>query len=543
MRLLVAEDDTRLLRSLTHILERERYLVDGVDNGEDALPYAETAEYDGLMLDIMMPGLDGVTVLKRLRQKGVGTPALFLTAKAEVADRVEGLDAGADDYLAKPFAVPELLARVRAMLRRKAAFTPDLLQAGALALNRSTYELCWQGKTQPLSGREFQVMEMLLERPGCVVSADQLLSHVWGWDSPVEVSVVWVHISNLRKKLEKLGAAANVNSIASVSQAEAEDLAQQALDENRERGWVGEYRFKVWESGEGTAVVCVSGALMLDANRAFLMAACLVFGAGSLAALLLVVVFSKGAVRPVAESHQRQRQFVTDASHELKTPLTLLQTNLDILEGDVGPNPWLSDMKEETATLTDLVRQLVGLARLDEEAPLRAEAFDLAQAVWDTASTFVPAAERQGKQLVMEGPSSLWWKGDEAALRQLVSILLDNAVKYCDPGGAIRVGLLEKRRPVLTVDNSCQHVNELPLPRLFDRFYRGGLGPHLRQRLWGRAVHRQGHRPAPGRGHHRPGPGGGQDPLPGKNIKSEKPWGAPQGFAVFLWFTGCAGPR
>ena len=196
MRLLVAEDDTRLLRSLTHILERERYLVDGVDNGEDALTYAETAEYDGLVLDIMMPGLDGVTVLKRLRQKGVDTPALFLTAKAEVADRVEGLDAGADDYLAKPFAVPELLARVRAMLRRKAAFTPDLLQAGALAL--------------PLSGREFQVMEMLLERPGCVVSADQLLSHVWGWDSPVEVSVVWVHISNLRKKLEKLGAAANI---------------------------------------------------------------------------------------------------------------------------------------------------------------------------------------------------------------------------------------------------------------------------------------------------------------------------------------------
>lgn len=210
MRLLVAEDDTRLLRSLTHILERERYLVDGVDNGEDALTYAETAEYDGLVLDIMMPGLDGVTVLKRLRQKGVDTPALFLTGKAEVADRVEGLDAGADDYLAKPFAVPELLARVRAMLRRKASFTPDLLQAGALALNRSTYELCWQGKTQPLSGREFQVMEMLLERPGCVVSADQLLSHVWGWDSPVEVSVVWVHISNLRKKLEKLGAAANI---------------------------------------------------------------------------------------------------------------------------------------------------------------------------------------------------------------------------------------------------------------------------------------------------------------------------------------------
>lgn len=210
MRLLVAEDDTRLLRSLTHILERERYLVDGVDNGEDALLYAETAEYDGLVLDIMMPGLDGVAVLKRLRQESIGTPALFLTAKADVEDRVKGLDAGADDYLAKPFAVPELLARVRAMLRRKDTFSPDLLQAGPLTLNRSTYELCWNGRTQPLSGREFQVMEMLMERPGCVVPCDDLLFHVWGWDSPVEVSVVWVHISNLRKKMEKLGTSASI---------------------------------------------------------------------------------------------------------------------------------------------------------------------------------------------------------------------------------------------------------------------------------------------------------------------------------------------
>ena len=220
-------------------------------------------------------------------------------------------------------------------------------------------------------------------------------------------------------------------------------------------------------------MVCISSAMMLDANRAFLTAACLVFVGGSLAVLLLVVLLSKRAVGPVAESYQRQRQFVTDASHELKTPLTLLQANLDILESEAGENPWLSDMKAEAFTMTQLVRRLVDLARLGEEAPLQSSFFDLAQAVWDTASTVLPAAERQGKRLVMEGPSSLWWKGDEAALRQLVSILLDNAVKYCDPGGTIRVGLLDKRRPVLTVDNSCQHVNALPLPRLFDRFYRG----------------------------------------------------------------------
>lgn len=268
-------------------------------------------------------------------------------------------------------------------------------------------------------------------------------------------------------------AAADVGSIASVSQEEALALARRALEKNSPRGWVQGYRYKVWDAREGTAVVCVSGGMMLDANRAFLTAACLVFGAGSLAALLLVVLLSKRAVRPVAESHQRQRQFVTDASHELKTPLTLLQANLDILEGDVGENPWLSDMKEETAVMTKLVRRLVDLARLDEEAPLQREAFDLAQAVWDTASSFAPAAKGQGKALETWGPPSLLWKGDEGAIRQLVSILLDNAVKYCDPGGSIHLELTGRRRPVLTVENPCQNADQLPLSRLFDRFYRG----------------------------------------------------------------------
>ena len=210
MRLLVAEDDPKLLKTLIHIFEHNKFSVDGVSNGGDALTYAQSMEYDGLVLDIMMPGLDGIQVLHTLRQNGITTPALFLTARTEVSQRVEGLDAGADDYLPKPFATAELLARVRAMLRRKDTFSPDLLQAGPLTLNRSTYELCWNGRTQPLSGREFQVMEMLMERPGCVVPCDDLLFHVWGWDSPVEVSVVWVHISNLRKKMEKLGAPASI---------------------------------------------------------------------------------------------------------------------------------------------------------------------------------------------------------------------------------------------------------------------------------------------------------------------------------------------
>ena len=264
----------------------------------------------------------------------------------------------------------------------------------------------------------------------------------------------------------------DVGSIASVTQEEAAGLGKEALEKSGPRGWVEGYRYKIWETEEGSAVVCISGAMMLDANRAFLTAACLVFVGGSLAVLLLVVLFSKRAVGPVAESYQRQRQFVTDASHELKTPLTLLQANLDILESEAGENPWLSDMKEETFTMTQLVRRLVDLARLDEEAPLQSSFFDLAQAVWETAAAFLPAAEQSGKRLTWEGPPSLLWKGDEGALRQLTSILLDNAVKYCDPEGAIQVGLSGKRHPVLTVDNSCQAVDSLPLSRLFDHFYR-----------------------------------------------------------------------
>ncbi len=178
--------------------------MDGVDNGIDAFDLASSGEYDGLVLDIMMPGMDGVSLLSKLRAKGITTPALFLTARTEIDQRIEGLDAGADDYLPKPFFTGELLARVRAMLRRKDHFTPDMLTFGALSLNRSTYELVCGGETQFLSGKEFQVMEMLMQNRGAIVTVEQLITHIWGWDTNVDTSVIWVHISNIRKKLEGL---------------------------------------------------------------------------------------------------------------------------------------------------------------------------------------------------------------------------------------------------------------------------------------------------------------------------------------------------
>lgn len=206
MRILIAEDDPKLLKSLVHIFEMNHYAVDGVDNGVDAFDFASSNEYDGLVLDIMMPGMDGVSLLKKLRANGITTPALFLTAKTETYQKIEGLDAGADDYLSKPFSTGELLARVRAMLRRKDNFTPDLLTFEKLTLNRSTYELICDGKTQALSGKEFQVMEMLMQNRGVIVTAEQLITHIWGWNTDVDTSVVYVHVSNIRKKLDALSA-------------------------------------------------------------------------------------------------------------------------------------------------------------------------------------------------------------------------------------------------------------------------------------------------------------------------------------------------
>ena len=215
MKLLIAEDDPRLLKSLVYIFEKNKYTVDGVSNGDAALDYALTDEYDGIILDIMMPVMDGIEVLKNIRNKKITTPVLFLTARTEVEQRVEGLDAGADDYLPKPFSTQELLARVRAMLRRKDNYTADIVECKGLVLNRSTYQLGSGENLLSLSGREFQIMEMLILRRGNMISTEQLISHIWGWDTDVDTSVVWVHISNLRKKLAALDCGAEIKFIRS----------------------------------------------------------------------------------------------------------------------------------------------------------------------------------------------------------------------------------------------------------------------------------------------------------------------------------------
>lgn len=206
MRLLLAEDEPELSHALVTVLKHNNYSVDAVFNGQDALDYLETGIYDGAILDIMMPKLDGITVLKKVRSSGSHIPILMLTAKAEVDDKVLGLDSGADDYLTKPFSMKELLARIRSMTRRQADASDSVLQFGNISLNRSTYQLSGPGGSLRLGGKEFQMLEMLMVNPGQIISADQFMDKIWGFDSDAENNVVWVYLSYLRKKLTALDA-------------------------------------------------------------------------------------------------------------------------------------------------------------------------------------------------------------------------------------------------------------------------------------------------------------------------------------------------
>lgn len=213
MKLLIAEDEQDLAEALTAFFEKNQFTVDAVPDGQEAYTYASSGGYDAVILDVMMPKLNGVEVLRRLRAEGFFAPVMMLTAKAEKDDRVEGFDAGADDYLPKPFAPDELLSRVRALLRRAGAYTPTVLRFVGLTLDCSAGLLSCGTESVRLSGREFQVMELLMRSPRQLFSADKIMERVWGWDSDAEISVVWVHISNLRKKMKAIGSSASVRAV------------------------------------------------------------------------------------------------------------------------------------------------------------------------------------------------------------------------------------------------------------------------------------------------------------------------------------------
>ena len=209
MRILLAEDERELSDALVMILKHNNYSVDAVYNGQDALDYIMADDYDGVILDIMMPKMDGITVLKSVRRQGNNVPVLILTAKSELDDCVVGLDAGADDYLSKPFAAKELLARLRAVTRRKTATATTVLKMGNMELNCAGFELRSPKGRMHLPNKEFQMLEMMMANLGQLISTERFLEKVWGYDTETDTRTVWVYISYLRKKLQELDEARN----------------------------------------------------------------------------------------------------------------------------------------------------------------------------------------------------------------------------------------------------------------------------------------------------------------------------------------------
>ncbi|MBR5426044.1 MAG: response regulator transcription factor [Clostridiales bacterium] len=206
MRILLAEDEKSMSRALCAILAKNNYSVEAVYDGQDALDYLLGGEYDCAILDVMMPKMDGFTVLQKIREKGITIPVMMLTAKSEVDDKVEGLDLGANDYLTKPFESRELLARLRAITRNTTTAPDNTLRFGNIDLNRSTFELSGPQGSVRLAAKEYQMMEYLMANPGALISTDRFMEKVWGLDSDADINVVWTNLSYLRRKLSSIGA-------------------------------------------------------------------------------------------------------------------------------------------------------------------------------------------------------------------------------------------------------------------------------------------------------------------------------------------------
>lgn len=213
MRILLAEDERDLSKALATILNKNNYSVDTVYNGDDALSFIDSGIYDCVILDVMMPRLDGISVLKQIRESGNNVPVIILTAKSEIEDRIQGLDCGADDYMTKPFFAKELLARIRAVTRRSSNSEASLISYGNTSLNRKTFTISTDTNSIRLANKEYQLFETLVSKPGQVFSSEKLMEKIWGYDSDSEINVVWVYVSYLRKKLASLNSDVEIKAM------------------------------------------------------------------------------------------------------------------------------------------------------------------------------------------------------------------------------------------------------------------------------------------------------------------------------------------
>lgn len=271
----------------------------------------------------------------------------------------------------------------------------------------------------------------------------------------------------------------DISSVSSISENEAKSIAQNALESSKVHGWTGSYRYGKTQLDSGYMVVFVEGSIQRALSRNFLFTCIGVFAGGAFIVLLLIILFSKYAVKPIAESYEKQKRFITDASHELKTPLTLILTNVEIAQEETGPNEWLQDITIEGEHMSQLIKKMIFLARMDENGTIfEKEEFNLSDDLNEMLSLYHYAALQKKMNLCSDIEPSVVYHGNEESIRQLFTVLMDNALKYCDPGGDIRITLTQqnlfgkKHHILLTVDNTCSSVNTLRLDLLFDRFYR-----------------------------------------------------------------------
>lgn len=268
---------------------------------------------------------------------------------------------------------------------------------------------------------------------------------------------------------------ADTGKIAAVTQEEAAAYAQQAISARQDKGFMGDYRYARQENGQGAMLVFLDCGRQLDSARSFLVISMSISLAGFLAVSVLLCILSARVVKPIADSYEKQKQFITNASHDLKTPITIIQADVDILEMDYGENEWLQDIQKQTGRLSDLIQDLVFLSRMDEGKTLvQMIDFPISDVVAETAQSFEAPARTQGKTFEIQVTPMLSCWGDEKSIRQLVTILLDNALKYTDDRGSISLSLRrEDRLLVLTVQNTCPAMEKEDIRHFFDRFYRG----------------------------------------------------------------------
>lgn len=275
--------------------------------------------------------------------------------------------------------------------------------------------------------------------------------------------------------LTQSGAVASVNTgkIAAVDTEAAVNYAREVVSDGRSQGFVDDYRYTTYTAGDETHIIFLDYGRKLDSFRTFLLTGTGVSVAGLLAVLLLLIFFSGRIVKPFSENYERQKQFITDAGHELKTPLTIIDADAEVLEMDLGENEWLNDIKAQTKRLAQLTNSLILLSRMEEQPQTEKIDFPISDLLEETVETFQALARTRNKKLSAKIQPMLSMRGDEKAIRQLFSILLDNAIKYSDDGGEIQITLKKQKNTISqSVYNTVESISRESLPHLFDRFYR-----------------------------------------------------------------------